>query len=555
MKWRHHQRWFLFFCLLSTRRKEFYRLRGSKKVRKVKVMAALDEGLWSWWWRTSNDRDAIARNVLTLLIPFLLLLLPWLLLSRRSARLPPGPPGWPLVGNLLSLKPNLHEHFTDLAGLYGPILRVYLGTKLAVVVSSPSLAEQVLKEQDRVFANRDPPAVAERITYGGVDIVWTPDGPTWRMLRRICVREMLGATVLDSLYHLRRREVRQIVADIYKKSGEPVNIGQQVFVAIVGTITSMMWGATGEEGEERRKLGARFRSLVGELTELLGRPNLGDAFPALAPLDLQGVNRDADKVLPYFDEIINSMMDKRSKMVDKGKDFLGYLLRVKEEEDEKTPLTMDQVKALQMDMVVGGTDTTSNTVEWAMAEMLQKPEILKKAQRELEEVVGIDGIVEESNVPKLHYLRAVVKETLRLHPVLPLLVPHCPSSSCNVGDYVIPKGTRVFVNVWAIHRDPACWDNPLEFDPERFLREPHWDFTGKDFRYLPFGSGRRICAGIAMAERMVGFCLASLVHSFNWRVAEGEKLDLEEKFGIVMKKAVPLLAVPEPRLHKPEQYI
>ncbi|KAF3784269.1 hypothetical protein EJ110_NYTH30724 [Nymphaea thermarum] len=183
-------------------------------------MAALDEGLWSWWWRTSNDRDAIARNVLTLLTPFLLLLLPWLLLSRRSARLPPGPPGWPLVGNLLSLKPNLHEHFTDLAGRYGPIFRVYLGTKLAVVVSSPSLAEQVLKLHDKVFANRNPPAIAQRLSYGCVDIVWTSDGPTWRMLRRICVRELLGATAMDTLYHLRRRDVRQVVADFSKKSGE-----------------------------------------------------------------------------------------------------------------------------------------------------------------------------------------------------------------------------------------------------------------------------------------------------------------------------------------------
>ncbi|XP_049934485.1 flavonoid 3'-monooxygenase-like [Nymphaea colorata] len=518
-------------------------------------MAALDEGLWSWWWRTSNDRDAIARNVLTLLIPFLLLLLPWLLHSRSSARLPPGPPGWPLVGNLLSLKPNLHEHFTDLAGRYGPILRVYLGTKLAVVVSSPSLAEQVLKLHDKVFANRNPPAIAQRLSYGCVDIVWTSDGPTWRMLRRICVRELLGTTAMDTLYYLRRRDVRQVVADFSKKSGQPVNIGEHVFVAMIGTVTGMLWGDTAEEGEDLRKDGARFRRLIGDLMELLGRLNIGDALPALERLDLQSVNRDADTVFAYFDGIINSMIETRSKMVDKGKDFLGCLLRVKEEGDEKTALTMDQVKALLLDMVIGGTETTSSMVEWAMAEMLQKAETLKKAQKELEEVVGLDSIVEESDVPKLQYLKAVVKETLRLHPVLPLLVPHCPSSSCSVGDYVIPKGTTVFINVWAIHRDPAFWDNPLDFDPERFLREPHWDFTGKDFRYFPFGSGRRICVGMAMAERIVGYCLASLVHSFNWRVPEEEKLDLAQKLGTVMKKAVPLLAVPEPRLPKPEHYI
>lgn len=205
------------------------------------------------------------------------------------------------------------------------------------------------------------------------------------------------------------------------------------------------------------------------------------------------------------------------------------------------------VSVVLQDMVVGGTDTTSNTVEFAMAELLNKPEVLRKVQQELDTVVGKYNIVEETHIRKLIYLQAVMKEVLRLHPTLPLLVPHCPSQTCTIGGYTVPNGSRVFINVWAIHRDPTIWENPLEFDPDRFLNAK-WDYSGNDFSYFPFGSGRRICAGTAMGERMVMFSLATLLHSFDWKLPDGEKVDLTEKFGIVLKKKAPLVAIPSPRL-------
>ena len=210
-------------------------------------------------------------------------------------------------------------------------------------------------------------------------------------------------------------------------------------------------------------------------------------------------------------------------------------------------------KQHKQDMVVGGTDTSSNTVEFAMAEIMQKPEIMRRVEEELEVVVGKDKMVEESHIHKLPYLQAVMKETLRLHPALPLLVPHCPNQTTNVGGYTITKGSRVFVNVWAIHRDPSIWERPLEFDPTRFL-DANWDFSGNDFSYFPFGSGRRICAGIAMAEKTVLHLLATLVHLFDWTIPQGEKLETAEKFGIVLRKKMPLVAVPTPRFSNPHLY-
>uniref|UniRef100_A0A5B7BIH9 Putative geraniol 8-hydroxylase-like n=1 Tax=Davidia involucrata TaxID=16924 RepID=A0A5B7BIH9_DAVIN len=504
---------------------------------------------WSWWWQSSNGTIA--------LVVLAISWYSWMFINKSKkgqSPLPPGPRGLPLVGNLPFLDPELHTYFASLAPTYGPILTLWLGKKVGIVVTSPAVAREVLKDHDTTFANRDVPVAGKEATYGGSDIVWTPYGPEWRMLRKVCVREMLSNATLDSVYALRRHEIRQTIGYFYSRVGSPVNVGEQMFLTVLNVITNMLWGGT-VKGEERASLGSEFRQLVAEMTSLLGKPNISDFYPGLARFDLQGIQKQMRGLTQRFDRIFDSMIDQRLKM-DSGedrKDFLQFLLKLKDEGDAKMPLPMTHLKALLMDMVVGGTDTTSNAVEFAMAEMMKKPEVMRKVQQELDTVIGKDSIVEESHIHKLPYLYAVMKEALRLHPTLPLLVPHCPSEACTVGGYTIPKSARVFVNVWAIHRDPSIWENPLEFDPERFLNGK-WDYSGNDFNYFPFGSGRRICAGIAMAERMFLFSLASLCHSFDWKLPRGEKLDLSEKFGIVLKKKIPLVAIPTPRLSDPALY-
>ncbi|XWS49053.1 hypothetical protein CRYUN_Cryun13aG0130500 [Craigia yunnanensis] len=217
---------------------------------------------------------------------------------------------------------------------------------------------------------------------------------------------------------------------------------------------------------------------------------------------------------------------------------------------------MNQLKALLMDVVVGGTDTTSTMMEWTMAELMQHPEIMEKVRKEMGEVVGPNSTVEEAHLPNLRYLDAVVNETFRLHPPVPLLVPRCPGQSRTVGGYTIPKGTRVFLNICSIQRDPHVWEKPLEFQPERFLNDPDkFDYLGNDFRYMPFGSGRRICAGVNLGEKMLYSSLASLLHTFDWKLPQGEEQDLTGRFGIVMKKMKPLVVIPTPRLSNLEHYM
>ncbi|XP_077235611.1 flavonoid 3'-monooxygenase CYP75B137-like [Tasmannia lanceolata] len=528
----------------------------------AKLRASVSQGC-SWLWEEINQKE---ETKLMVCVALVIAIIGYAWMAKRSCKgklkLPPGPQGLPLVGNLPFLDSQLHIYFTSLAKSYGPIIKLWLGSKLCVVVSSPSMAQAILKDHDTIFANRDVPVAALTISYGCQGLAWSPYGPHLTMLRKVCVREIMNKRNLDSFYTLRRREVRQMVSDIYAKIGTPVNLREMMFLTVLNVIMSMLWGGT-LDGEERRSVGAEFRRVLEEIIELTGTANVSDLFPILSVFDLQGIVRKMKKLSLWLDRILNSVIDQRLKMdrlaegeeKEGREDFLQLLLRLTEEGDGKTSFTVPKLKGLLVDLLTGATDTTSTTMEWAMAEMMKHPEIMRRAQEELEEVVGKNNVVEESHLPKLSYLGAIFKEVLRLHPLVPFLVPHSPSQSCAVGGYMIPKGARVLVNVWALHRDPKAWENPLEFQPERFLNATNkYEFSGNNFNYLPFGSGKRMCVGVPMAERMLTYVLASLLHSFEWQVPEGEKLNLSEKYTIVLKKETPLVAIPMPRLSIPELY-
>ncbi|KAF2612316.1 hypothetical protein F2Q70_00009235 [Brassica cretica] len=309
-----------------------------------------------------------------------------------------------------------------------------------------------------------------------------------------------------------------------------------------------------------KSVGTEFKGLVSDITRLLGEPNVSDFFPWLARFDLQGLVKQmrvyARELDAIFDGAIEKMPNLGSKDDGECKNFLQQLMKLKDQEaNSEVPITINHVKAVLADMVIGGTDTSTNTIEFAMAELIKNQESMKKAQHELDEVVGKDNIVEESHITKLPYIVAIMKETLRLYPTVPLLVPHRPAETTVVSGYTVPKDTKIFINVWSIQRDPNVWENSNEFRPERFLDKKSCDFYGTDYSFLPFGSGRRICAGLALAERMVQYTLATLLHSFDWKIPEGHVFNVEDKFGIVLKLKNPLIAMPVSRLSDPNLYL
>ncbi|KAL0310318.1 UNVERIFIED_CONTAM: cytochrome [Sesamum calycinum] len=451
--------------------------------------------------------------------------------ARRTPSLPPGPRGLPILGYLPFLGNNLHHRYADLAQRYGPIYKLYLGNKLCVVINSPSLVKEVVRDQDSIFADRDANIAALAATYGGKDISFSPVNSEWRTIRKIFVREVLSNKSLKGSYNLRKEEVRKAISRVYNDVGKPVHFGELSFRTELNVIMNLLWGGI-LEGEECERVGEEVREVVTKIVDLLGKPNIADFFPVLARFDIQGVKKEMEGYVQSMERIYDDVIA-RCRMLSSGeikregkKDFLQVLLELQEKEDPEMPISLRQIKAILMDVVGGGTDTSATTIEWVMANLLSNPKAMEK----------------------------FLKKQCVYIPCTPL-GPRSPNQTSIVGGYTVPKGASVFINVGWIQRDPSLWECPSKFKPERFLDgNEKCDFSGNNFHYLPFGSGRRVCAGLPLAEKMLMYLLASLLHSFEWKLPDGEIVDMSDTFVIVLRKTTPLLAIPSPRLSEPNLY-
>ncbi|EPS67290.1 hypothetical protein M569_07486, partial [Genlisea aurea] len=470
--------------------------------------------------------------------------------SRRnnSGVLPPGPRPLPVVGNIFQLDKNPHRCLAKLAQQYGPLMSLRFGSVYTVVVSSPEMAREVLQKHDLAFSSRTIVAAGEAHDHHKLAMGFMPVGDKWRSIRKLCKEQVFSLGRLEASQSLREEKLRKLVDYVGEcgRGGRAVGIGEAAFITTLNLMSATLFSA--EFAVFDSDSGQEFKETIEGIATVLGVPNLADSFPILKPFDPQGIKKKAGFYFGKLLAMIGELIDERKKSrsgndYSRKQDFLEALLDCSENE-----LTIDEMKHLLMDFLVAGTDTTSSTTEWAMAELLKHPEKLKKTQREIRSIVGSNERIRESDISKLPYFQAVIKEVFRLHPPAPLMIPHKSESDVEVGDYTIPRGTQVLINVWALGRDPKIWERPDSFEPERFLNSnKKMDFKGQNFELIPFGSGRRICPGLPLADRMVHIMVASLLHQFDWKLDAGmspEMVDRAEKFGLSLTKLVPLKAIP-----------
>uniref|UniRef100_A0A5B6Z6V9 Uncharacterized protein n=1 Tax=Davidia involucrata TaxID=16924 RepID=A0A5B6Z6V9_DAVIN len=493
----------------------------------------------------------------SVLLPFLFFMFMLIKVVNRSkaknstAKLPPGPWQLPLIGNMhqLAVGSLAHHILRDLAKKYGPLMHLKLGEVSTVVVSSPEIAKEVMKTHDIIFAQR-PYLLASRIlSYDSTNIGFSPYGDYWRQLRKICTIELLSSKRVQMFRSIREEEVSSLIRSISSNARTPINFTKEIFALTNGITARATFGEKSKDQEA-------FISTMEEALKLAGGFSIADMYPSVKVLSvISGMRPRLEELHKGIDQILENIVNqhrKREKMTKTGdkevEDLVDVLLKFQTHGDLEFPLTDNNIKAVILDMFSAGSDTSSTAVEWAMSEMLKNPRVMKRAQSEVREVFGKNGNVDETGLHELKYLKSVIKETLRLHPSAPLLLPRECSEQCEINGYEIPAKTRVIVNAWAIGRDPRYWTEAERFQPERFLSSPI-DFKGTDFEYIPFGAGRRICPGILFAVANIELPLAQLLYHFDWKLPGGlkeEELDMNETFGLTIRRKQDLYLIPVP---------
>ncbi|XP_058730860.1 cytochrome P450 736A117-like [Vicia villosa] len=466
--------------------------------------------------------------------------------SATKKNLPPSPPRFPLLGNLHQLGLFPHRTLQTLAQKYGPLMLLYFGKVPVVVVSSADAACKVMKTHDLVFCDRPQRKTYDIMLYGSNDVASCAYGEYWRQVRSLCVLHLLSNKRVQSYRRVREEETAKLMQVIQEESS-CVNLSE-LCSTVTNDITCRV--ALGKRYGEK---GGVFPELMLEFGELIGTFFIGDYIPWLNWLGkVNGFYSKAEKVAKRLDEFFEEVIEEHisgkkfdGNVGDENNDFVDILLSVQKSNDTGFLFDRTAIKGLLLDMFAAGTDTTYTVLEWAMTELLRNQTVMHKLQDEVRTMVGNRTHVSEEDLVKMNYLKAVIKETLRLHVPIPLLVPRRCMEDIKVNGYDIAAGTQVIVNAWAIARDPSSWDEPLEFKPERFMN-CSTDFKGLDFELIPFGAGRRGCPGMLFAIAVNELVLANLVCQFDWKLGNGvagEDLDMSEVVSFTCHRKYPLMAI------------
>ncbi|KAK7381354.1 hypothetical protein VNO78_33988 [Psophocarpus tetragonolobus] len=483
-------------------------------------------------------------------------------------REPPMASGaWPILGHLMLLGRSATPHKTlgAMADKYGPLFIIKLGSKRALVLSNWKMAKECYTTNDIIVSSRSKLIAIEHVAYNQASFGFAPYGPYWRELRKI-VTMFLSNRKTELLSYVRVTEVQNSIKGLYHvwsntKSNEYSGyvlvemkqwFTELVFNIVFQTMTGKrLYGKTAVVSEKEAQNCVK---ALRDFMHMLGVCTVADAVPVLSWMNLgvKAMKETAKELDMILDEWLVEHRQKRAsgKVIESNdQDFMDTMLSVL---DGATINGYDAGtinKATTLALILGATDTSTVTLTWVICFLLKNPLILEKVKEEIKTQIGEERFISESDISKLVYLQAVVKETLRLYPPGPLSAPREFTEDCMLGGYHIRKGTRLITNLWKIQTDPNIWLDPLEFKPERFLTtHKDVDVKGQNFELLPFGSGRRICPGISFGLHMIYLTLANFLHYFEILNKSNEPMDMTEAVGMTNEKATPLEILVKPCL-------
>ncbi|GAB4840717.1 hypothetical protein Ancab_039651 [Ancistrocladus abbreviatus] len=487
--------------------------------------------------------------------------------QRRGTILAPIVPGaWPILGHLLQLDPNkpIWHTFGDIADKHGAVVMIKLGMKNSLIVSSWEAAKECFTTNDLALATRPNTSVGRYLAYDNAMFAVAPFGEYWQEMKiKLTKGELISPRTLELVKHQRFSEIEAFIKELYclsKDQSATVVMSEMLMNLAINIMSKTINGRrifntfAGAADDE----GRTFVRVLNEFQYAEAQTVVADLipYPFSDWLDPQGFIKLMKRIAKDFDSILQGWIDEHRKRRSmdgprSDQDFIDFTLSAIENGSVSSEhATATGIKSTYVALIIAGTSTIPITVIWALCLLLNDEHALKCAQEELDRKIGRDRWVEESDVKTLDYLQAIIYETLRLYPPGPLGFPHEAREDCSISGYHIPKGTFLFLNFWKVHRDSRIWTDPDKFMPERFLTSHEtYDASKYHFQCIPFGLGRRSCPGMPLAQRVMHLLLARILQGFNLSRPTDMPVDMSEKNGVVLHKALPLEVTITPRLH------
>ncbi|TVU13722.1 hypothetical protein EJB05_37145, partial [Eragrostis curvula] len=491
----------------------------------------------------------------------------------NRVRLPPGPVGLPIIGCMHHVlarrkQPVFRWIHGLLKEMHTSIICLRLGAVHVIVVACPEMAREALRKKDAILASRPTTFSSESFSFGYKGSVLSPHGEQWKKMRRVLTSEVLSPALEHQLQGRRTKEADHIVRFVYNQCSTATDIVtvdvRHVAQHFCGNlIRSLMFSkrnffeqspgsaGAGPGPDEVEHVSALF-TLVNSAFSF----RMSEYFPWLIGLDLEGhekVVRDVMSTLNRLhDPIIEERIHEWSALRRHGdkrevRDFLDVLVSIQDSEGRPL-LSLEEIKAQTAEIMFAIVDNPSNAIEWALAEMITKPEVMKKAINELDTIVGKERLVQESDIPHLNYLKACIRESFRMHPYHAFNPPHVAMEDTTIGGYFVPKGSLVLLSRVGLGRNPDIWEDPLEFRPERHLNTSCVRLTEPDLTFISFSTGRRGCPGVSLGTSTTMMLFARLVQGFTWtKLPTVHKMELKES-ATNLALAEPLVLQAEPRL-------